>query len=346
VERANWASVLSGGARARSRLLIVGAALPILWSIFVYSGFTSNYTGGVFTVEDVIERYQGATGISRYRVLGPYLLLQIVGALQHLERALPIHAWNRNILVAVTPFDYHVYEGYVLLNGAAFVVWSVVLGLHLRLVLGPRQALADLLLLTTQTVIALTAFTVTPYDHLSYLFITLLFCGFVAEYPSWLLVGVTVLGALTRESVVLAILAAGATVGVPALVGPSSQRLRFWLICAAFAATYLALRLALGFESALVETQMVGVNFQRIDVLSILGVTFGLIAAMLPALFTSFSRRQCVFLLATLPYWAVILWSGIWFEARLYVPVFLGSVLIAATELGSAQSVTCVPRVE
>jgi hypothetical protein len=210
----------------------------------------------------------------------------------------------------------------------------VVLGSYLRKALGPRSDVADLLLLATQTVVALTAFTVTPYDHLSYLFITLLFSGFVLGYPTWLLVLVTVLGALTRESVVLGLLAAGASAGVPALLQPSARRRPFWLMAAGFGATYVGLRFALGFESV-VESGMLGFNLRSIDVLSLVGVAFGLIAATLPALFTGFSRAQRWFLFGALPYWVVILSSGIWFEVRLYVPLLLGSLLIAVTEFGA-----------
>jgi hypothetical protein len=320
-------------AAERARFWVIAVVLPVLWTIFVYSGFTSNYTGGVFTESSFVERYQGGAGIARFRVLGPFLLLQIVDLLEQVGSRLPIHVWGRNILSAVTPFDYHVYEGYLLLNAAASLAWSVVLGSFLRRALQPRSDVADLLLLATQAVIALTAFTVTPYDHLSYLFITLLFSGFVLRYPTWLLVLVTVLGALTRESVALGLLAAGASAGAPALLQPSPRRSAFWLMAASFGATYLGLRLALGFD-AVVERGMLGFNLRAIDVLSVVGVAFGLIAATLPALFSGFSRAQRWFLLGALPYWIVILLSGIWFEVRLYVPLLLGSLLIAVTELG------------
>lgn len=318
----------------KSRFLIVAVLLPFLWCSFVYSGFTSNYTGGVFTKAEFVARYQGQEGISRYRVLGPFLLLRVVDALGHLEQKLPIHAWGRNILATNRPFEYHVYEGYVILNTGALVLWSIVFGLYLRKALAPRSELADLILIAVQATIALTSFTVTPYDHLSYLFITLLFSGFVGQYPVWLLVLITVLGTLTRESMALAVLACGAQATLPALLQRSALRSRFCLVAAAFVATYVALRVVFGFGGALVENGMLGVNFLRADFLSLVGLAFGVMVTLLPSLFVGFSGRQRWFLLGALPYWGVILISGVWFEVRLYVPLLLGSLLIAATEWG------------
>jgi hypothetical protein len=316
----------------KSRFWILAVLLPLMWCSFVYSGFTSNYTGGVFTRAEFVARYQGPEGISRYRVLGPFLMLRIVDALDHLEQKLPIHAWGRNILAANRPFEYHVYEGYVILNTGALVLWSILFGLYLRKILSPRSELADLILIAVQAVIALTSFTVTPYDHLSYLFITLLFCGFVSQYPAWLLVVITLLGTLTRESMALAVLGCGAYATLPSLLHSSPLRWRFWLIGASFIGTYLGLRLVFGFGGALVENGMLGVNFGRADFLSLIGIAFGLTVALLPSLFVGFSARQRFFLVGALPYWVVILVSGVWFEVRLYVPLLLGSLLIAVTE--------------
>jgi hypothetical protein len=271
-------------------------------------------------------------------VLGPFLLLGVVDALGHLEQKLPIHAWGRNLLAANQPFEYHVYEGYVILNTGALVLWSIAFGLYLRKILPSRSELADLLLIAVQATIALTSFTVTPYDHLSYLFITLLFCGFVGSSPAWLLVVITVLGTLTRESMALAVLACGAYATLPSLLHPSPLRSRFWLIGAAFVATYVGLRVVFGFGGALVENGMLGVNFARADFLSLIGIAFGVMVATLPSLFVGFSRRQRFFLVGALPYWVVILLSGVWFEVRLYVPVLLGSLLIAVTEWSQRSS--------
>jgi len=321
------------------RLLCLGFVIPFVLSMVVYFGFSSNYTGGVFSEAGFRAQYE--TGIYRFRVLGRITLLEINSFLE--ARQSPPIAPRALFLLDrnASPRFYTAY----FFNNTLFLCLTCCTLLLLFDRFSSPQALwiGDLAVLLLCLLMAITQYVVAPYDTLSYFFLALgAFLTYGRQRPATVaaLGAVVVLGALTRETAALIPAFYLAVHHRPLLARPFRFSIHLaGLIVSAlcFVATYAALRLALGFEAAFHQDVQLAYNLS--NPFGVAGLLFfGAVLAVL--LLSGPGRREgAVFLLVSLPYSLFLLATGILWEIRLWVPVILALVVlkVAAAATGHRQ---------
>jgi len=308
---------------------LLAFVLPCLVSYEVYYGFGTNYTADVFHEEGFREQYE--SGVYRYRILGRHLLLGTHSLMESdffasrlLREHLPGPPGGALALDGRT--DPTFYSSYFVLNTFFLVLCCVLMYLILA---GSPLAERMLRLLVAILLIGLTQYVVCPYDTLSYALILLTFLLILRQRKYGLPTVLLALAAstLARETAVLAI---------PFFIahnwdGVSARRpreiLHLALMAAVFAATYLVLRLLLGFDSAVWQNVRFLENISSTR--SIAGFLAMPVVAYPLAAISGRRRKSLVFLLACLPYWLAMLVVAETWETRLWVPVWLGLLSMA-----------------
>lgn len=329
------------GARAAAvcHRAALGLVLPVLLSLVAYYGFVSGYTRDVFDREGFVEQYESS--VYRYRALGPELVLAVDQWLrEHPQAVARIPRGLRRVPAALAddpsrPAEPTLYLSY-------FAVNTLFLTLALFLLLGQLAAVdparpgadgggrATLLYLFAATLVALTQYVVVPYDALSYL---LLVVGMAlarrtedgrSSFALAALAAVVVVATLVRESS-LVLVAFWATLRLPALRRRERRALaELAVLAAAFAVTYLVPR---GATLARDQTRLVEnlTGLLPLAGLALLVVVSGALVSV-----ALDRRRSLRFLGLALPYLLAVLLVGEAWEVRLWVPVWLGLVLLAA----------------
>ncbi len=324
--------------RDAARFLCLAWVVPFVLSVVVYYGFTTNYTTGVFSATGFEHRY--GNDVYRYRVLGSWLQLTTHRAI---ERHGLLSLAPRSLKLLDPSGSPAFYTAYFLNNTFFLCLTCSVLFLVLRNSAVARlPGLADALLLLSCLLMTITQYVVVPYDTLSYFFLA---CGFylITARPGVVQTAVlglvVVLGTLTRETAAL----------IPAfflachrrrlLARPfvwSAPHTVLALLAGCFAATYAALRLALGTQDAVFQsfrlTQNLGNPF------SLAGLTL-LGALILTSLLDRRARGEItVFLAASVPYLLSALAVAQPWEIRLWVPILLSILVLKVGAPNSGDS--------
>jgi len=231
------------------RFLLLGWVIPCVLGLMVYYGFVTNYTSQVFSHQGFVNQYEN--GIYKYRMLGREALLEM----ERLVKAhgpLPLRP-PASLRLLDRAGDPDLYAAYFLLNTLFLCLTCSVLfvAFHQGGKAG-EELPADLAVLASALVMAITQYVVVPYDTLSYFFLALGIALSLHPSPGHgrlgLLALATVLGTLTRETAALIPAFFFALHHREILVWPFGDRpkrrlLQFLLVSAAFLAAYLALRL-------------------------------------------------------------------------------------------------------
>jgi hypothetical protein len=322
-----------------ARSILICAVLPVTFSFFAYFGFITSYTNGLLFTPRVFD-LQYENGIYRYRVLGPWLVEGVHALIDEpatdrvIERLLP--GRTRLVQRAFGVPSLRLYLAHFLVN-TTFLVLTM---FALRAVFErgpPRLPAQDLQLLLLLLVMTFSQFVVTPYDTLSYFLLALGIWLLVQPETARnvaLLVAVTVVGALTRETTALVLSMYAALYAARDSLGLEKRIATLGLLTVAFAATYLALRMAFGFDSA-VGNRITVSDWGVPDLLG--GLTFVALGLTLVDLDTPGVRRTAgIFLLFATPYLASIALTGFPSELRLFVPLWIGLSVIGALHAGCA----------
>jgi hypothetical protein len=311
--------------------------VPILLMIFVYYGFSTNYTRWVFGEASFKGQYE--RGIYRYRIIGREGLLFTFRLLrdQKLDapREKPVIFTEEQVHHFDQVGDLTFYNAYFVWNTLGAVLTSVLLALMLkdRSLFSLTQPEASLWVLLTSFVIAITQYVMTPYDTIAYAL--LVGCAWASLrairrphlVTGALAVGLLVLGVLNRETALLNVALAGAA--SMAWFGLGRRTIITALLAGlAFGATYVGLRVALGTEHAVYDFfSLFGwarEAFSRVGALALACVL------AVPLLVPSAPLRLYGwFLLFSTPYLFVTLGAGVTWEVRLWTPLFITAVLCA-----------------
>ena len=301
-----------------ARFLITAWLLPGLLGFVVYYGFTSAYTRGVFSEEGFRTQYSG--GVFRYRVLGPWLQHATHDAIEASGLELAGPRGLRRLHPRATP---NFYAAYFVHN--TLLVCLACSVLFLVIARSPLPAFSgDQLLFALAALMSLTQYAVVPYDALAYLWLALAI-GIAAKPPSLAgaaaLAAVTFAATLTRETAVF-IPAFYFVVHRRAILsdaGLSPARIALVASAAAFAATYVGLRVVFGFDADLRVLLAHNLTTGR----GLAGIAFVASFAGL-ALASPQQRRDCAwFLAATSPYVVSTVVLATTWEIRLWMPVIL-----------------------
>jgi len=305
--------------------------LSLAFSYIVYFGFTSGYSKYVFSRESFSNQYDH--GIYKYRILSKQLLLKTDDVLQNY---FPDDKAADRILVLDKTGTDRFYYSYYLLNTFFLVVFSIVLALLFEsdriLIINKNEKV--LLLFILVILIAVTQYVIVPYDVASYFFhlfiIWIFFIGF-ERFPK-LTVACTcvliILSTLNRESSALTV----TFLAIILLLRNGFNKKSIGtavLFFISFFATYIWLRFHFEkSESLFIESNRIKENITAYP--NLMGILFWLFSFYLSMSLAVAKENKYIIILyhlISLPYIAACFFSGILFEIRLYIPLFLSSVL-------------------
>lgn len=322
-------------------MIILIVLLPLILQCIVYGGFTTNYSGKCFSFDLFDAQYN--SGISRYRLLGPALVRMVSNLLGDCSWCRGLNAWNRNILEYSEIFDYKLYASIFIVNLTGFIGTQLALLIILKEKLAAEgdRGIAIAILSASAMIIALSQFTVVPYDTWSYFFIILNLSLWKRTNIGFLICSALLmcLSTMTRESSALVLSACFAHL----LINHKSYCLKsailqLSILTSIFGGTYIALRIYLGTESRLFQEDMLFYNLLNMNFLSWIGLaTFGCIITIIYSIFTTANARKTylLFILFSFPYLMLVLLAGIFFEIRLYVPLYFIGIIFYIWEKGS-----------
>lgn len=306
-------------------------------SYVVYFGFTTNYTTNGFSPASFRKQY--THDVFRYRVLSSYLLLQLD---RRLEGVIGDGPAEKRLLAMDESATRRFYLAIYYLNTFFLVLTALLMALLLetRDVFILRSGEKLLFLFLAVALMGLTQYVVCPYDISSYFFELLgiyLYFRLSGRYTALLIVLslVTFVATLNRETSVLmvvfvgmlAICREGWTKRAVGLAG---------LLLSVFVLTYVGLRMVIN-EPDLVKSPWHHLFFYNLGHLpNQVGVLFWLVLFYLTmAVAVDYRNRYliCLFHLGCLPYYWTCLNSGILWELRLSMPLFLAGFLLAKMEV-------------
>lgn len=298
-------------------------AFCVIVNTFLYFSFANVYSSETLNAEHFTHQY--TNGVYQYRFLSTYLLLKIYDFLNtiHIPIGFKFYFWKEN----ATP---RLFLAFYLLN-TFFLGLCGLISLFIQKGKTNRKER----LLTTSVVvfgIVISQFVLVPYDISSYFFI-LLFLYLLKKYLEredfktlFLLGGVLFISTLNRESSALSISLAGSILFLKnGLVKKTILPLGLFVVI--FIITYLGMRFQYGGFSTndgnlLIENLTMPKNY--------LGLLFGVIFFGFTLLISGREKWQAIILfhLLSLPYIVMCFYTGILYEIRLYIPLFITAIFI------------------
>ncbi|MBS4034795.1 MAG: hypothetical protein KGZ85_10040 [Ignavibacterium sp.] len=311
--------------------IILAAAIclviPAALNFISYYGYVSTYPAKTFDVESFNENL--GYGVYQHRVLGKALLMYLNEIVASINFPQNINTFNK-IREFLDVDSLSLYHSFFILNTlflccTAFVLYFIY---NLRWVrLSEMEKILSVLTITA--IISISQFVILPYDVLSYFLISLAVLLLLVKksiFTTMLLTAVLVLGALTRETIALIF-----PLYIVILLRKDEwefnvNKSELFLFIIIFSAIYLGLRIIYGFESSF--SGRISFPDNIISPQNLIGFLF-MICTLLIFLFNEQTKRPAlIFLTLSSPYFLLILLTGIMFEIRLFVPVFILLMII------------------
>lgn len=295
---------------------------------FVYFSFVNIYSAPLLNAENFQQQY--SSGIYQYRFLSSSLLLWIYNLLQENQIAirLKLYFWEKNA-------NQNFFLSYYLLNTFFLILSAVMMVLltefkKLRFYAEQEKFLFVVLGIFS---IVVTQFVLVPYDCSSYFLLLLFFWFFLKYIQNFSLANLGILGILmlvstiNRETAALSI-SLVATVLFFRMGFTKKSLLPVFFLGAIFLAVYLSIRFYFGnFRTN--DGNLLTLNFSMGK--NLMGILFWL-SFFLITLFLADSAQNrksiLIFHLFSLPYILMCFYSGVLYEVRLYVPLFLTALFL------------------
>lgn len=302
-------------------------------SSFVYFAFGNIYSSKILNYPDFQEQFH--SGIYQYRILSGWLLTGIYEALGNMDMDYSMFKFK-----FLNPSsEPRMYLAFYLLN----TFFTVLCGIMMALITECRNFVATasekiLMIAAGIFAIALTQFVIVPYDVSSY-FLLLIFFRFLMQYLNSpftsrliILALIILVSTLNRESSALS-LSLAATL-LYNRYGLSKKTLApVMVLGTVFLSTYLGMRL-LNHSFTTNDGNLLAENFTQAK--NMLGMLFWITFFLFSILISNsnVSRKNIlIFHLLAVPYIIMSFYTGILYEARLYIPLFLSSLLLAKTDV-------------
>lgn len=303
--------------------------LAFVANTFVYFSFANVYSAHLLNYEEFVKQY--STGVYQYRFLSVSLLLWIYEQLNFFLGtgfSLKLHFFN-------PAAETNMFLAFYILN-TFFLVLSVLI-MYLITINKTYQATTKesfLIVLLGIFAMIISQFVLVPYDNSSY-FLLLLFFLILFSYLQQetaikflLLIGVLIISTLNRESSALSI-ALAATVLLMKYGLHKKSILPILTLGIIYLIIYIVLRQFFGsFKTD--DGSLLKQNFTNPNAL--FGILFWL-SLFLISLFLCKSQTQkyaiFIFHFFALPYIWMCFYTGYLYEIRLYVPLFLTSILLS-----------------
>ncbi len=314
-----------------SKFLFV-SLFAIIVNSFIYFSFGNIYSSSVLNYTDFQNQFH--SGIYQYRVLSGYFLTLIYNALSILNIDYQIF----KLKFVSNNAEPQMYLSFYVLN----TVFLVLSGFVMTLITETKSFIATesekiSLIIIALFTIAISQFVIVPYDVSSYFFL-LVFFLFLIKYlekntPFYLLIlGVLmVISTLNRESSALS-LSLMATVLYTKFGLKKGTIVPVAVLGFTFIAVYLGMRF-MSESFATNDGNLFIENFSQPK--NFLGMLFWLIFFLLTLILAKDKkaiRMIIIFHLLSLPYILMCIYTGILYEIRLYVPLFLTALFLGKTE--------------
>lgn len=300
---------------------------------FVYFGFANIYSAAIFNSQSFQEQFHA--GIYQYRILSGYFLSWIYDFLSFLKVDYQIFK-----LKLVNPdSEPQMYLTFYILNTIFLMLCSGTL----VLITESKQFIASysekiLIIGFSLFCIALSNFVIVPYD-VSSCFFLLLFFYFLLKYLEKqkvstliLLIFILIISTFNRESSALSISLA-ATLLYSKFGLTKKSLFPFLILVVVFISVYFGLRLM----SKTFTTNGGNLLVQNFsEPKNILGILFWLVFFVFTLVLAKDKRaiqHILLFHFLSLPYIIFCFYAGILYEIRLYIPLFLTSILLSKTEI-------------
>jgi len=308
--------------------IIFVTLFAIVTNIFVYFAFGSVYTAPLFNIDSFKEQYE--SGVYQYRWLSTSLLIYIYDFLESLpfRIRLKMDFWDKNA-------QPNMFFAYAFLNTFFLILSNIVL----LLITETKYFLANqsekIFVITLSTLsIGLSQFVLVPYDCSSYFFLfafVFVFLKYLENQKLILLLAsifILMISTLNRESSALSISFAG--VFLYSKYGLKKESLLPLLyLVTGFLVTYIWVRLVSDSFEIRNDNFFLG---NLTETRSRFGILFWIVFFVFSLLVSNNSRTTrniLIFHLFSIPYIFMCFYTGALYEIRLYIPIFLSSLLIS-----------------
>lgn len=310
--------------------------LAFLLNTFVYFAFGNIYSSSILNYSAFQEQFSG--GIYQYRILSVYALLYIYDLLGTLN--LDYSVFKLKFLNPDS--EPQMFLAFYMLNTFFLVLTAVMMVLITESKQFAATASEKLLMASLSIfVIALSQFVIVPYDVSSYFFL-LLFLWVFLKYldnkspGNFILLAVIVaVSTLNRESAALSV-----SLAATLLCSRFGLNKATIIPVAALAGTFLTVYLGMRLVAETFSTNDGNLLLQNFtQPKNILGLVFWFTFFAFTLLISNGkeqTRNTLVFHSLSAPYIVMCLYTGILYEARLYVPLFLTGLILAKISAGRA----------
>ena len=306
--------------------------LTILVNTIVYFSFTNIYSSSIFNFENFNSQFEN--GIYQYRVFSGQLLIgvyEFLGTLNIDYDVLKLHFINPSS-------EPQMYLSFYILNTFFAILTAILLStiMNSKWITATRNE-RQLLTYFGILIMAISQFVIVPYDYSSYFFI-LLFAALLLNYLEYqknstlgVLALIIILSTLNRESSALSISLA-ATLLLSKFGLHQKTLVPIAALTIAFVGTYLSIRF-LGTSFTTNDGNLFIENLTQPK--NWLGALFSLFLLIITLSFCEGKEQRkniIIFHMISLPYIAMCFYSGILYEIRLYIPIFISCLLLTKLE--------------
>ncbi len=302
--------------------IVYAMVFALIVNTFVYFSFSNVYSSTSINYENFIEQY--TNGIYQYRYLSTFLLLKIHDLVSSLNLGtyFKLFLWNDN-------GEKNMLLSYYIVNSIFLCLFS---GGVIYIFRDKTQRERLLLMSSLVFTIIISQFILVPYDVSSYFFILLFFHWF-SKYLKTnktehfaLSILILIISTFNRESSALSLSLAGSLLYFQN--GLSKKTIiPIFTLAGVFIATYVGMRLYFG-SFTTNDGNLLMENLTKLK--NYLGMFFSLIFLSFTLLISKKEDRQVIILfhILSLPYILMCFYTGIVYEIRLYIPLFISSILI------------------
>lgn len=306
--------------------------LPVLLYVIVYFYYVTAYTHGSFTELSFESQYY--SGIYKYRILSYGLMEMLFDFLRDWQSQLG-EISRIGIITQQLDAEPHVYLSYFLLNTFFGILTMIMLFIYRVSQLSLEYSVKNLIneTLLVNLLIAISHYVIVSYDNISYYLQIIGFMFILSHlrkhdntmFIAYLIV--IIISTLNRESSALLL---SMHVAVLVLSDGSKKRIvELVFSTLIFVTTYLSLRFYLGFEQSVIQEITYISNI--FSIYNIIGIAFFAAITYLLLMRNESElekRAGLAFLIFALPYLLLCFLGGYLIEIRLWIPIFLGLILI------------------
>ena len=300
---------------------------------FIYFSFGNIYSSKILNYADFSKQFH--SGIYQYRILSGYLIFWIYETLSTLNIDYSIFKFR----FLESRSEPQMYLSFYILN-TIFLVLSAALLLFITETKNFIATNSEKILLVSVAVfaMAITQFVIVPYDVSSYFLIVLFFYLLLkyleknSDFNLIILVVILMISTLNRETSALSISLAATL--LYSKYGLRKEMIKPVLI---LALTFIAVYLGMRFLHESFTTNDGNLLFQNFsEPKNILGFLFWMVFFLFTIIIAKdqhAKRNIILFHVFSIPYVLMCIYTGIMYEIRLYIPIFITSLLISRTDI-------------